>query len=171
MTLAAVLGCMIAVGEDPAAATHLAEDVVPAGRGERRVVAGRILIDDSYNANPDSMRGALRSLPTDQVCVGILGEMRELGRHSAAAHQGLQAACNGLAGVVAVGAEMRPLYDGLRPEQQWGYAATADDIDLDELCGRLPRGAEVLIKGSNGVFWTRGFVDRLADRLRTLDPA
>ena len=50
-----------------------------------------ILIDDSYNAGPDSMQAALHYLATfTRQKVGlVLTDMLELGAHSSAAHQGL----------------------------------------------------------------------------------
>ncbi|MGI8605352.1 MAG: UDP-N-acetylmuramoyl-tripeptide--D-alanyl-D-alanine ligase [Verrucomicrobiales bacterium] len=60
------------------------------GRLERKIAAGLHFIDDSYNANPDSMKAALATLAT-LPCAGrrlaVLGRMGELGSHSKEGHE------------------------------------------------------------------------------------
>jgi UDP-N-acetylmuramoyl-tripeptide--D-alanyl-D-alanine ligase len=76
---------------------------------------GLLVVDDSYNANPDSVRAALRTLAwigarrTGRT-VAVLGEMRELGAASEAAHAqiGAFAQAAGVDTVVAVGAPAHP---------------------------------------------------------------
>jgi UDP-N-acetylmuramoyl-tripeptide--D-alanyl-D-alanine ligase len=60
------------------------------GRFERLEKKGVLYIDDSYNANPESVKAALQNLPKPQVgkkVIAVLGEMRELGNFSQKAHQ------------------------------------------------------------------------------------
>ncbi|MDQ6656996.1 MAG: UDP-N-acetylmuramoyl-tripeptide--D-alanyl-D-alanine ligase [Actinomycetota bacterium] len=69
---------------------------------------GVTMINDAYNANPESMAAALRALAqigTGRRTVAVLGEMRELGEQSAAAHHGVgrMAAGLGIDRLVAVG--------------------------------------------------------------------
>ena len=65
---------------------------VPAGRASIRTLAdGSLVIDDSYNANPDSMRSAIRALSEIAASEGrraviVIGEMRELGPRAEAEH-------------------------------------------------------------------------------------
>src|SRR5581483_9010263 len=71
---------------------------------------GLVVIDDSYNANPESMRAAidaLQSLAGGRRTWAVLGEMRELGDEAAAMHAdiGRYAAGAGVAELVAVAAE------------------------------------------------------------------
>ena len=70
----------------------LAAVALPSGRASVVTLAdGTIVIDDSYNANPDSMRAAIASLAEiaereGKRAVAVVGEMRELGTGADAAH-------------------------------------------------------------------------------------
>jgi UDP-N-acetylmuramoyl-tripeptide--D-alanyl-D-alanine ligase len=78
-----------------------AEDVVlglAAARGSRwrmelgHTSSGIAVLNDAYNANPASMEAAVRALahlPVDGRRIAVLGEMRELGAHAAAAHRAI----------------------------------------------------------------------------------
>ena len=61
----------------------------------------------------------------------------------------------------------RVLVDALPAGQRLGYAETVDQIDLGQLAGTFAEGDRVLIKGSNRVFWTTGFLASLAAALTT----
>jgi len=59
------------------------------GRLQERIVDGTHFLDDTYNANPDSMRAALRTLQSSEVAgrrIAVLGFMGELGTHEEAEH-------------------------------------------------------------------------------------
>jgi UDP-N-acetylmuramyl pentapeptide synthase len=80
----------------------------PSGRLERKVVGGLSFLDDSYNANPDSMKAALAtlvSLPCAGRHIAVLGRMGELGLHSACGHEsvGRAARDHGIDLLIAVG--------------------------------------------------------------------
>ena len=112
---------------------------------------GVTVINDAYNANPESMRAALRTLAHiagDRRRFAVLGAMRELGGDSAALHEelGRAAAACGLAGLVVVGEEAAPILAGAAgvPAVHVPDAAAA----AAELAGRLAPGYVVLIKGS-----------------------
>lgn len=130
---------------------------------------GVTVIDDSYNANPDSMRAALRALAVlagrDRRSVAVLGEMLELGPGSRAAHEsiGLQVVRLNVALTVVVGPGARAIADGALLEGSWGdEVAVVDDIDaaVELLEGELRAGDVVLVKSSYGAgLW------RLGDRL------
>ena len=80
-----------------------------AGRGAiRRLGDGTLLIDDSYNANPASVRAALRSLAEigraeSRRTVAVLGEMKELGQSEAEEHDAIGAAIAEAGVAVAIG--------------------------------------------------------------------
>ncbi len=110
--------------------------------------AGARLIDDSYNANPGSVRAGLRSLaavPGEHWLV--LGEMAELGVESARLHAdiGEFARETGVARLLAVGPETRHAVEAFGPGASW----FADADELVAAAGPdLREGVTVLIKGS-----------------------
>ncbi|NMR20611.1 UDP-N-acetylmuramoyl-tripeptide--D-alanyl-D-alanine ligase [Cellulomonas fimi] len=130
---------------------------------------GVTVIDDSYNANPDSMRAALKALATvagrDRRSIAVLGEMLELGPDSRAAHEalGLMVVRLNVALTVVVGAGAHAIADGANREGSWGdEVVVADDVDAagDFLESELASGDVVLVKSSYGAgLW------RLGDRL------
>ncbi len=156
----AVLATLTAVGADvmrclPA----LGRVSAPPGRGARTLLdapGGQILlIDESYNANPASMRAALAtmgSIPREEFPrrVAVLGDMLELGEASADLHRALTEAIEaaGIDLVVACGPMMRLLLDDLAPERRvWG--ATSAELEA-ALLGVVEAGDVVMIKGSLG---------------------
>ena len=89
-------------------AAGLAEARLTKGRLELKNVRGIRVIDDSYNANPDSMAAALKTLaeiPTQGRRIAVLGKMNELGAESDAGHRrvGEAAGREGIDCVMAVG--------------------------------------------------------------------
>lgn len=119
---------------------------------------GITLVDDSYNANPDSVRAALRALSAiaaGRRTVAILGEMRELGEDSTAEHDavGRLAVRLGVDHLLVVGAGARPMFVGAQLEGSFGdEAAFVPDIEAAKEWWRLHRrpGDVVLVKSSNG---------------------
>jgi UDP-N-acetylmuramoyl-tripeptide--D-alanyl-D-alanine ligase len=156
----AVLATLIAVGADAMRCLPaLARVSAPPGRGARTLLdapGGQILlIDESYNANPASMRAALAtmgSIPREEFPrrVAVLGDMLELGEASAELHRALKEAIDaaGVDLVVACGPMMRLLLDDLAPERGvWG--ATSAELEA-VLLGVVEAGDVVMIKGSLG---------------------
>jgi UDP-N-acetylmuramoyl-tripeptide--D-alanyl-D-alanine ligase len=120
---------------------------------------GVTVINDAYNANPESVRAALDALA--HLAQGgrgfaILGHMAELGDTSRASHEdiGEYAARVGdasLAGLIAVGEEAAPMLDGARRVRSWtGEAVAVPDgaAALDLLANRLKPSDVVLVKAS-----------------------
>ena len=168
LSLTAVAAVLVAFDEDPRRLADVADDAVPAGRGNR-IEAGEVtLIDDSYNANPASMSAALRDLAGQRGAgrrVALLGEMLELGEDSERLHVALAPLCARIDRVFCVGDGMRALHDRLEPERRFGFVESPDDLDPVALTALLEPGDVVLLKGSNRVFWARDFAARLRDAL------
>jgi len=167
MSLAAVLAVHLALGLDPEPACSLTDALIPEGRGSRAEVAGITIIDDSYNANPESMAAALQTLAAGSGrSVALLGEMLELGPESRRYHAELADLCQGLAGVFCVGQGMRALAERLASPLLKGWFAEPDESLIDAVLAAVQPGDTLLIKGSNRVFWARGFVSQLRAALR-----
>lgn len=140
---------------------------VPRGRGNVRTLGDIVLVDDSYNANPESLHQALVSLAASSAKrkIAVLGDMLELGAQEASLHRALARSCEGIDGVVCVGERMAGLYEALPERQRLGlYEAATDDV-LASVSALLAPGDEVLVKGSNRIFWAVGFAERLAAAL------
>jgi UDP-N-acetylmuramoyl-tripeptide--D-alanyl-D-alanine ligase len=122
----------------------------------RRRGDGVTIINDAYNANPESVRAALdavRHLARDGRGFAILGHMAELGEDSRASHEdiGEFAARAELAGLIAVGEEAAPILAGARRVRSWtGDALAVPDgpAALDALSNQLKPGDVVLVKAS-----------------------
>jgi UDP-N-acetylmuramoyl-tripeptide--D-alanyl-D-alanine ligase len=155
----AVLAAVDAVGGDLAmAGLALAELGGLAGRGARLTVpiAGgtALVIDESYNANPSSMRATLAVLAAEKAMrkLAVLGEMRELGDASHAYHAALAGPVieAGVEQVILVGEAMAALANALEGRVDFVHVADAPAA-RDRLLAILVPGDAVLIKGSNGV--------------------
>jgi UDP-N-acetylmuramoyl-tripeptide--D-alanyl-D-alanine ligase len=120
---------------------------------------GMVIINDAYNANPESVRAALdalRHLAAGQGggrAFAVLGHMAELGDTSASEHiaVGEYAATAGVAGLIAVGDEAAPVLDGARGVTSWrGDAVAVPDgrAALAILRDWLKPGDVVLVKAS-----------------------
>ncbi len=171
MTLAAVLCVLTALDWDLTAASHLGDELIAAGRGREIAAGGVTVVDDSYNANPESMKAALRSLASHRGRrrYALLGEMLELGSDGPAYHRALAEPAAGLDGVICVGEGTRPLFEALPRAVRLRWAAEADDALAAEIGRMLRRGDVLLVKGSNRVFWARDFVGKLVAILEELD--
>jgi UDP-N-acetylmuramoyl-tripeptide--D-alanyl-D-alanine ligase len=155
----AVLAALMALGADPMRCLNaLVKAAAPAGRGARTALQaqdGRILlIDESYNANPASVRAALAAVatvPREEFPrrVAVLGDMLELGEASADLHRGLSDAVEaaGIDLLLACGPMMQRLHDRLTPRQRGAWAANAAELE-PALMETVRAGDAVMIKGS-----------------------
>ena len=145
-----------------AAAAAVALDVAPAaiaaglaafkgvkGRLQRKqCLHGAILIDDTYNANPDSVRAALAVLATAQdEKILVLGDMGELGEGAAKFHADIGAAARqaGVNAMLALGELTIQAVAAFGPEAR--HFERIEDL-LAALGKRLAPGITVLVKGS-----------------------
>jgi UDP-N-acetylmuramoyl-tripeptide--D-alanyl-D-alanine ligase len=169
-----VLAAARALGVDLAlAALAFADLKPPVGRGERTVLdTGRgefLLIDESYNANPASMRAALATTAAIEPGprgrrIAVLGDMLELGPEGAELHRALAkpVAENRIDLVFAAGALMQNLWDALSPERRAGYGKTSAEL-VDAIVGSVRPGDVVMVKGSNSIRMGR-IVEALKNR-------
>ena len=146
----AATAAALAIGvPPPAIAAGLAAFAPVGGRGVRtRTATGAEVIDDSYNANPDSVRAAIDLLadaPSPRVLV--LGDMGEVGQRSAEYHRevGAYAKRRGIEALLATGEATR--------ETCAAFGAGAEHHgDIDALIGRARElaqpGTTLLVKGS-----------------------
>ncbi|MCC3765863.1 UDP-N-acetylmuramoyl-tripeptide--D-alanyl-D-alanine ligase [Glycomyces sp. TRM65418] len=132
-----------------AAATALASASLSKWRMELRPLeSGVTLLDDSYNANPDSARAALDALATIEGGrrIAVLGAMAELGDASEAEHRAIGAYAGSRADVVvAVGETARPIAEGAGARS---VALEDNDTAAEWLRGHLAAGDVVLVKAS-----------------------
>lgn len=119
---------------------------------------GVVVINDAYNANPESVRAALKTLATigrarSARTVAVLGEMAELGADAADEHDaiGRLAVRLDISRLIAVGAAARSMAHGAALEGSWDGESTwvADsDAALILLQHELRPGDVVLVKAS-----------------------
>jgi UDP-N-acetylmuramoyl-tripeptide--D-alanyl-D-alanine ligase len=117
---------------------------------------GVTVINDAYNANPESVRAALDALQhmaRGRRSFAVLGHMAELGQESRASHEdvGAVAAGTGVTGLIVVGAEAEPILAGARANRGWhGEAIGVPDGPgaVAALRDRLGAGDVVLVKAS-----------------------
>lgn len=139
---------------------------------------GVTIINDAYNANPESMRAALRTLADlgqGRRTWAVLGAMLELGEDSIREHTavGTQVVRLNISRLVVVGREARALYVSAVQEGSWGdecvFAETADEA-YELLNAELEPGDLVLFKSSNSV-GLRHLGDQIALPPQTPQPA
>ena len=117
---------------------------------------GVTIIDDCYNAGPDSMRAALETLrdfPGSGRRVAVLGAMRELGEFSDDEHRKIGALAGEICDVIiGVGPETEPMMETLSESghQLFGWSPNADGA-IPVVLSRLQIGDVVLVKGSRSV--------------------
>jgi UDP-N-acetylmuramoyl-tripeptide--D-alanyl-D-alanine ligase len=163
LTSLACLAAVYAIDADIAQACAVIPQLkAPGGRGNLIELGQCLIIDDSYNANPISMRYALESLARTKGGrkIALLGEMLELGSNGDQLHQQVLEACHSLDGVITFGHGFANAADTLGPVH-WAHYNSAAELDLVEFASGLEEGDTILVKGSNKVFWLNHFVKSL----------
>lgn len=122
---------------------------------------GLLVINDAYNANPESMRAALRTLAElarerGGKSIAVVGEMRELGESSAQEHDaiGRLAVRLDISRLVVVGAGAKAIHMGAAHEGSWGEESVfVESIDQAIEQTRIAAGANdvVLVKASRSL--------------------
>jgi len=157
----AVLAAASLAGADLALAALALNKLQPAaGRGTRLTLLAPgghvLLIDESYNANPASMRAALALLGQAPLGsrgrrIAVLGDMLELGAQGLALHRGLAQAVEAAKVdlVFCSGAQMHALWEALPTNRRGGYAGTAAELEAG-VVDAIRAGDAVMVKGSLG---------------------
>jgi UDP-N-acetylmuramoyl-tripeptide--D-alanyl-D-alanine ligase len=157
----AVLAAVSLAGADLALAALALNNLKPAsGRGARTMLSvpgGKaLLIDESYNANPASMRAAIALLGGAPVGkrgrrIAVLGDMLELGPAGAELHRALADTIETaeIDLVFCSGPLMRALWEALPSRARGGYAETAAGLESTVLAA-IQAGDAVMVKGSLG---------------------
>lgn len=162
-----ILGVIYALGLDIDAAIKVLQTYqLPEGRGVQHRLSYQggeiLLIDESYNAGPDSMGAALKVLGKAELQgrsrrIAILGDMRELGERAVQQHQSLRDVLleNKIDLVFTCGILMKHLYDILPPSIRVEHAEEVADL-IPTVLKVIRPGDIVMSKGSKGQYAQRG---------------
>lgn len=174
----AVLGASWLAGADLGkVAKALTSAGAEKGRGQThrlKIKGGSFtLIDESYNANPASMAAALdlaASIPVEGRGrhIAVLGDMLELGKHSAKLHAELAGpvAQSKMDMVYMAGAEMKALASALPKAIEREHHASVEELK-GAVAASLRAGDVVVVKSSNGI----GFSKLVEHLLKQFPPA
>jgi UDP-N-acetylmuramoyl-tripeptide--D-alanyl-D-alanine ligase len=151
--LAVAAGRVFGLSLEECAAGLVAAPLTKA-RLQVKEIHGVQFLDDSYNANPDSMKAALRTLvelDADGRKIAVLGEMRELGDQSRSGHRevGETAAALKVDHLIAIGNLAATMAEAAKQAGLENSSIVASTADAAELLEELAApGDLVLIKGS-----------------------
>lgn len=171
LNAAAAAACAIAAGMG---LTEVGKALSQAGNQSRwrmevtELPNGITLVNDAYNANPESMRAglkALKAMSRGRRSWAILGEMRELGGDSVAAHDEIGRLCVRLDinRLIAIGSAGKIIQIGAAQEGSWGNEAEwvpDNDAAVAKVLAEVEPGAVIYIKASRAVG-----LERVADAL------
>ena len=162
----AVLGTARLVGADMDDAVAALANLVPEnGRGRQHRLDTEngvfTLIDESYNANPASMKAAIELLDATPVApegrrIAVLGDMLELGSHSAKLHAGLANVISETSTdiVLMAGPDMKNLADTLPDDIRKEYRQSVDDLK-PILLDAVRSGDVVMVKSSKSIGFSK----------------
>ncbi len=135
-------------------ASGLAAAPLTKARLQIKQIGGVHFLDDSYNANPDSMKAALRTLvelDTGGKHIAVLGEMRELGAESERGHRevGETAASLAVDQLITIGDVAEAIAEGARAAGLSNVSSVPSTREAADFLGEIAApGDLVLIKGS-----------------------
>ena len=148
---AAAAAASAGAGLEHIAAGLAAVRAVPGRLQFKQALSGAWLIDDSYNANPSSVRAAIEVLSSLAGRKGlVLGDMAELGEFAEAAHSAIGefARAHGVERLYATGALAARAVDSFGAGAQWYSDAAALTAALTGALGKAAPDVRLLIKGS-----------------------
>jgi UDP-N-acetylmuramoyl-tripeptide--D-alanyl-D-alanine ligase len=161
MNLAAAVAMAMAVGVEPEAALKAVQELEYPERWRMQLTkaaGGYFVINDAYNASPESMRAALQTLATigrqGHRTIAVLGHMAELGEYSVAEHDqvGRLVVRYNIDKLYAVGEGSKLIHMGAMQEGSWdGESEYHESISagFDAIREKLTPGDVVLVKASN----------------------
>ena len=153
----------------PAQISSALESCLPVSRRmETLSIGGVTILNDTYNANPDSARAALETLASLRVTgkkVAVLADMKELGTHAAEGHAGVgkEAAALGIDYILTHGDLARHIHDAAGIPGALHY--DQKNMLAEYLAELLSPGDAVLVKGSRGMHM-EDIIAFLKERLR-----
>ena len=154
MAMAAAIGRRLGLTGEEIAAGVAGYTTVGSRMHLIRLPGERLVIDDCYNANPQSMAEGLRMLAASPARhrVAVLGDMGELGQLTAQAHRDMGALTRRLGlTAVAVGEKMHALTE-TDPQAQW--FATVEEA-MPAIRQLFTPGTAVLVKASHAMHFER----------------
>ena len=154
MAMAAAIGRRLGLTREEIAAGVAAYTTVGSRMHLIRLPGERLVIDDCYNANPQSMAEGLRMLAASPARhrVAVLGDMGELGQLTTQAHRDMGALTRRLGlTAVAVGEKMHALTE-TDPQAQW--FATVEEA-MPAIRQLFTPGTAVLVKASHAMHFER----------------
>ena len=161
MNLAAALSLAIELGVDPNLAIAEVEKLSHPERWRMQLTEaeqGYFVINDAYNASPESMKAALQTLATigrqGHRTIAVLGKMAELGEYSTAEHDaiGRLVVRYNIDKLFAVGEGSKLIHMGAMQEGSWdGESEYHESIStaFDAIREKLRPGDVILVKASN----------------------
>jgi len=119
-------------------------------------IDGVTILNDTYNANPDSTIAALdtlRNMQCDGKKIVVLGDMLELGARSSEEHKkiGLQVADFGFRYLLTFGPESKFTAEAARGKVRHAHHFEDKQSLSNQLCNIIEKGDIVLVKGSRGI--------------------
>jgi UDP-N-acetylmuramoyl-tripeptide--D-alanyl-D-alanine ligase len=173
MNVLAAVAATRALGVPTDRSVPLLEELVRAERWRMEVLTrddGIVVINDAYNASPDSMAAALKTLAQivepGQRSVAVLGEMAELGEYANEEHDriGRLAVRLNIGQLIVVGHDARHIHNAAGLEGSWDgeskLVATADEAY--DVVRELLRPNDVVLVKSSGSAGLRFLGDRIA---------
>ena len=134
---------------------------------------GSKIIDDTYNASPNAMSAAIKTLEESPYKrkIAVLGDMRELGRISKVEHEKVaeQLLSSGIREIFLVGVEMKFAYDKLREDNAIVVAhfdTSNEAVEDIEDC--IQSGDVILVKGSRGIYMENIVKELLSNKHTTI---
>ena len=161
MNVSAALAVSHELGIDREIAISAVSNMEMAERWRMQLIKrpdGVYVINDAYNASPDSMRAALQTLATlgrqGHRTIAVLGQMAELGQYSTEEHDqlGRLVVRYNIDQLYVVGEEAKLIHMGAMQEGSWdGESVFCETIStaFEAICDKLSPGDIVLVKSSN----------------------